>query len=114
MTALSPELSYLRKLVGLRPKDVPVIADPDDPAQRELTTAQAAVAAHVSEDTIRDWARASRGRKALIHSVAAEGEPPRYRELDVLRVEAATRRAARARRLAEEAAQGDSPNSARA
>lgn len=103
MAALSPELSYLRKLVGLRPKDVPVIADPDDPARRELTTAQAAAAAHVDEATIRDWAR----RKLI---VAVEGSsPPRYSELAVLRVEAATRRSARARRLAQEAAQA--PNS---
>jgi hypothetical protein len=80
-----------------------MIPDPDDPAVRELTTAEAAAAAHVPEATIRDWARASRG---LIHNVAAPGEPPRYLELEVLQAEAKTRRAARARRLAKEAAQG--------
>jgi hypothetical protein len=99
MAALTPEESYLRKLTGLPPRPAPMIPDLDDPAQRELTTAEAARAAHVPEATIRDWAR-----RELI--VAVEGSsPPRYPELAVLRAEAATRRAARARRLAEEAAQ---------
>jgi hypothetical protein len=69
-------------------------ADFDDPGQRYLTTAQAAVAAHVPEATIRDWAR-----RGLI--------TPRYSELDVLQAEAKTRRAARARQLVDEATQMD-------
>lgn len=100
MAALTPEESYLRKLVGLPPRPAPMIPDPDDPAARELTTAQAATAAHVTEATIRDWAR-----RELIYAVNSGEQHPRYRELDVLRVEAATRRGGRARRLAEEAAQ---------
>jgi hypothetical protein len=100
MAALTPEESYLRKLVGLPPRPAPMIPDPADPEHRELTTAEAAAAAHVSESTIRDWAR-----RELIRPVNVGDQHPRYLEIDVLRVEAATRRAARARRLAEEAAQ---------
>lgn len=114
MLALTPEQSYLRAQCGLPPtcRAHLVIADPDDPECRELTTAQAAAAAHVSEATIRDWARASR---ALIHSVAGPGEAPRYLEIEVLEAERATRRTARMRRLAQEAAQdSESPNSSSA
>lgn len=74
--------------------------DPDDPQQRLLTTAEAAAAAHVESFRIRDWAR-----RLLI--TPADHDPqghPLYRELDILRVEADTRRAARARTLAAEAA----------
>lgn len=106
MAALTPEESYLRKLTGLPPRPAPMIPDPDDPAARELTVSQAAAAAHVGEETIRDWAR-----RKLIRAVNVGEQHPRYLELDVLRVEAATRRAARARRLAQEAAQLGSPNS---
>jgi hypothetical protein len=77
------------------------LADPDDPATTLLTTAQAASAAHVEPATIRSWAK----RKKLIAVDHVAGEP-RYRELDVLTVEAATRRLARARRLAAEALRG--------
>lgn len=102
----TPEESYLRKLVGLPPRPRPLVTpDPDDPAQRELSTAEAARVAHVSVDTVRDWAR----REVLV-AVNRGEQHPRYRELDVLRVEAATRRAARSRRLAREAAQGSEPS----
>ena len=100
LTALTPQEWYLRKACGL-PGRPSVTPDIDDPAVRELTTAQAAAAAHVPEATIRDWARASR---PLIRSVAGPGEPPRYLELDVLRAEAHTRRARRRAQLLDEAA----------
>lgn len=86
----------LRRACGLpaiAPGGPQVIPDPEDPATRLLTTAEAAAAAHVDEATVRDWAR-----RGLI--------TPRYFELDVLQAEARTRRAARERRLADEAAQG--------
>ena len=74
--------------------------DPDDPAEVLLTTEQAAAAAHVSAAVIRRWA----ARKLLIP--VNPGEPrPLYRELDVLRVEAMTRREKRAAQLAAEAAE---------
>lgn len=98
-----PAHKYLRRLCGLPP----ILAamqpgdDPDDPAGRLLTTAEAAEAAHVPEATIRDWAR----RKLLLPSGQQDGHPL-YRELDVLRVEARTRRAAREQRLAAEAMDG--------
>jgi len=101
----TPEEQYLRKLSSLPPRPPVRPVDPDDPAVRQLTTAQAAAAAHVSEATIRDWVR-----RELIQAV--EGGPagePRYLELHVLQAEARTRRGARARRLAEEAAQDSAP-----
>ena len=98
---LTPQQSALRKSCGLPPADsMRVTPDPDDPAARELTTAQAATAAHVSEDTIRDWAR----RELLARVQASPADAPRYREADVLQVEASTRRGPRYRRLVEEAA----------
>lgn len=99
---LTPEESYLRKLTGLPPRPPRVIHDPDDPAVRTLTTSEAAAAAHVPDATIRDWAR-----RRLILPVQPGDPHPRYRELDVLRVEAATRRAPRARQLLDEATQID-------
>ena len=97
---LTPELSYLRTKCGLPPRTTIVIPDLDDPTRRELTTAEAAVAAHVPEATIRQWAARER-----IRPVNPGDANPRYLELDVLRTEAATRRAPRARQLATEAAQ---------
>lgn len=97
---LTPEAIYLRTKCGLPPVRVVMIPDLDDPAARELTTAQAATAAHVAEATIRDWAR----RELLARVEGGPAEPPRYRELDVLRVEAETRRTARRERLLAEAA----------
>ena len=73
--------------------------DVDDPATRQLTTAQAARAAHVDEAVIRRWA--SRG---LIASVSDDPDHPLYLELAVLQAEAKTRRKARELRLAAEAA----------
>lgn len=73
--------------------------DPDDPAARELTTPQAAAAAHVDETVVRRWA--SRG---LIVSVSDDPDHPLYLEIDVLEAEARTRRRARELRLAGEAA----------
>lgn len=79
--------------------------DPDNPAERLLTTAEAARAAHVDEARIRDW-----DRRGLITPAARADGRPVYRELDVLQAEAATRRAARAAALAREAAEGlDAP-----
>lgn len=75
--------------------------DPDDPEQRLLTTAEAAKAAHVDEARIRDW-----DRRGLITPAAHADGRPVYRELDVLRAEAATRRTARERALAAEAMEG--------
>lgn len=100
---LDPAVAYLRKQCGLPPKPRPTVieTDPDDPAQRLLTTAEAATAAHVDEARIRDWAR-----RKLIEPVAAPNGQPVYRELDVLTAEAATRRAARERALATEAMEG--------
>lgn len=63
-----------------------------DPTARLLTTGEAALAAHVSESTIRTWAD-----RELI-TAAAEG--PLYREIDVLVAERQTRRAPRWRQLA--------------
>lgn len=74
--------------------------DPDDPANRLLTTAEAATAAHVTETRIRIWAH-----RELIEP--ADHDPagrPLYREIDILTTEAATRREPRARSLATEAA----------
>lgn len=73
--------------------------DPDDPATRELTTEEAAAAAHVDETVIRRWAY-----RGLIASVSNDPEHPLYLELDVLRVELKTRRKPREQRLAAEAA----------
>jgi hypothetical protein len=107
MAAFTPEQLHLRTRCGLPPLQPAMTPDLDDPAQRELTTAQAAEAAHVSEDVIRGWARASRG---LIHNVAGPGEQPRCIELEVLRAEAHTRRTARRTQLLAEAAQMDAPS----
>jgi len=96
-------MAYLRKACGLPriPASMLPADDPDDPAGRLLTTAEAAEAAHVPEATVRDWAR----RKLLLPSGQEDGRPL-YRELDVLRAEARTRRAAREQRLAAEAVEG--------
>jgi hypothetical protein len=100
---LDPAQKYLRLKCGLptSPRPSVIEADPDDPSQRLLTTAEAAKAAHVDEARIRDWAR-----RKLIEPITPDGEQPLYRELDVLTVEAQTRRAARERALAAEAMQG--------
>lgn len=86
-------------------------ADPDDPANRLLTTDESARAAHVKPETIRDWAAdrtKSGGRPPLLLAADHDAEGnPLYRELDVLTVERNTRNsprgAVRSRRLAEEA-----------
>lgn len=79
--------------------------DPDDPAARLLTAAEAANAAHVDEARIRDW-----DRRGLITPAGHADGRPVYRELDVLRAEAATRRTARTLALAREAMEGlDAP-----
>jgi DNA-binding transcriptional MerR regulator len=84
---------------------VPPSTDPDDPAGRLLTTAEAAEAAHVPEERIRDWGR----RLILLPSDTRDGHPL-YRELDVLRAEQRTRRSARTQALLAEAMEGlDSP-----
>jgi hypothetical protein len=78
-----------------------MVDDIDDPSARLLTTAEAATAAHVDEQDIRNWARPSR---ALL--TPADHDPegrPLYREIDVLEAERHTRRAARRSRLADEA-----------
>jgi len=104
-----PATAYLRKQCGLPPRrPVTIEFDPDDPANRLLTTSEAAAVAHVSEAAIRDWARTARPLlEAAEHD--ADGRPL-YRELDVLTVEARTRRTARTQRLAAEALEGiDAP-----
>lgn len=86
-----------------------VTADPDDPANRLLTTAEAAQAAHVTETRIRAWAH-----RGLIHP--ADHDPdgrPLYRELDILTTEATTRRTNRTQALAAQAA-ATLPNTHRA
>lgn len=80
--------------------ELPEQTDPDDPGQTYLTTEQAAKAAHVDEARIRDW-----GRRGLITPIA-HGATNYYLELDVLRVEAETRREPRRRQLATEAMEG--------
>lgn len=95
---------YLRLKCGLPavpPADAMTVDDLDDPAARLLTTAEAAEAAHVEEMDIRNWARPSRG--LLAPADHDKDGHPLYRELDVLRAEARTRRAARENRLAAEA-----------
>lgn len=111
MYTLTPQEKYLRTKCGLPPVRAVTTPDPDDPGRRQLTTAQAAAAAHVDDAVIRQWA----ARKRILPVGGTEAHPL-YLELDVLRVEAQTRRAPRARRLAEEAAQSEagSPNSSRA
>jgi hypothetical protein len=104
MPTLTPEQHAFRRACGLPaivtlpPKGIPVKPDLDEDAA--LTTTEAARAAHVSEDTIRDWAR-----RKLIRPINPDAAPPLYLASDVLGVEAETRRAARTRRLAAEAAQ---------
>ena len=85
--------------------------DPDDPAERLLTTAEAARAAHVTEATVRDWAAERKDRPALLRPADRDATGrPLYRELDVLTVEAQTRRTARTLALAREALEGlDAP-----
>ncbi|HEY8973695.1 MAG TPA: MerR family transcriptional regulator [Burkholderiaceae bacterium] len=103
-TLTDPAQKYLRLKCGMPAttmRPAALDADPDDPEQRLLTTAEAAAAAHVDEARIRDWAR-----RGLIKPVATPNGQPVYRELDVLAVEAATRRAARERALAAEAMEG--------
>lgn len=74
--------------------------DPDDPANRLLTTAEAAAAAHVHHTRIRAWAH-----RGLIQPAARDNDGrPLYRELDILTTEANTRRTLRAHDLAREAA----------
>lgn len=75
-----------RLAVALDPSDL------DDPAAIWLTTDQAAEAAHVDAGRIRGWA--SRG-KIKPHPDDDPDAPPRYREFDVLTVEASTRRGRR-------------------
>jgi hypothetical protein len=55
----------------------------------------------VSEATIRDWARSR--NPLLVRANPDEDAPPLYLELDVLTVEAHTRRTARSHALAAEA-----------
>lgn len=108
-TLTGPEMAYLRKQCGLPPaRPVVIEFDPDDPANRLLTTGEAAAVAHVPEATIRDWARTTR---PLLEAADRDADGhPLYRELDVLTVEARTRRTARAQRLAAEALEGiDAP-----
>lgn len=96
----------LRRQREAREREVAVLAelppstDPDDPAQTYLTTEEAASAAHVRTDTIRDW-----DRRGLITPIA-RGVSNYYLELDVLKVEAETRRGPRRKQLAGEAMNG--------
>lgn len=110
---LDPAQKYLRRMCGLAtaPRPAVIEADPDDPANRLLTTAEAAKAAHVPETTIRDWAAERKDRPALLHPAGRDAAGrPLYRELDVLTVEAQTRRTARTLALAREALEGlDTP-----
>lgn len=80
------------------------VDDIDDPAARLLTTAESAQAAHVTEQDIRNWARPSRG--LLTPADHDKDGRPLYRELDVLRAEQRTRRAARETQLAAQAHAG--------
>lgn len=94
-------MAYLRKQCGLPPKRPVVIKfDPDDPAQRLITPAEAAEVARVDPGTIRTWEH--RGRITAIQTPQGK----RYVELEVLRAEADTRRGPRERKLAEEAIAG--------
>lgn len=77
--------------------------DVDDPAAVSLSSKQAAAAAHVTEDVIRQWAF-----RGLITAVTGKGGLF-YRELDVLQAEASTRRTPRAQNLLNQAAQGIDP-----
>lgn len=89
-------------LAGLPPGtriDV-TISDPDDPAEVLLNTEQAATAAHVKPALIRRWAA-----RRLLQPVNPDDPRPLYRELDVLTVEAMTRREKRAAQLAAETAE---------
>ena len=103
--ALTWQEKYLRRQCGLPhlpPSEAPMTPmapDPDDPATQLLTTAQAAAVAHVDEVRIRGWAH----RKQLL-PVNEDEDHPLYLRIDVLRVEAKTRRRPRAERLAAEAA----------
>ena len=99
---LDPAHKYLRTQCGLPPVGLAMTPeqDPDDPADRLLTTEEAASAAHVDPGTIRTWEH--RGRITAVDTPLGK----RYVELDVLRAEADTRRGPRERRLAEEAMAG--------
>jgi hypothetical protein len=98
MRTLTWQEKYLRRQCGL-PTKPPMRPDPDDPAARELTTAQAAEAAHVTENLVSQWAK-----RGLIVAVNDDPKHPRYLEIDVLTVEARTRRGARQAHLVEQAA----------
>lgn len=101
---LSAAQKYLRIKCGLPPTppaDAMTGDDIDDPAARLLTTAESAQVAHVTEQDIRNWARPSRG--LLAPADHDRDGKPLYRELDVLRAEQRTRRAARENQLAAEA-----------
>jgi hypothetical protein len=102
---LTPAQKYLRTRCGLPaipPAATMLIDDLDDPAARLLTTAESAEVARVTEQDIRNWARPARG--LLTPADHDTDGRPLYRELDVLRAEQQTRRAAREVRLADEAA----------
>lgn len=101
---LTAAQKYLRIKCGLPavpPGDAMTADDIDDPAARLLTTAESAQAAHVTEQDIRNWARPSRG--LLTPADHDRDGRPLYRELDVLRTEQRTRRAARENQLAAQA-----------
>ena len=100
--ALTWQEKYLRRQCGLPhlpPSEAPMTPmapDPDDPT---LTTREAAKAAHVDEATIRSWAH----RRKLL-AANEDPEHPLYLRMEVLAVEASTRRRPRAERLIAEAA----------
>lgn len=101
---LDPAHKYLRTKCGLPPIRTAVVDDPDDPAQVLLTQEQCAEAAHVPASTVRSWIH----RHLLTPVETPDG--PRFRESEVLAVEAATRRGPRMQRLIGEAAAGlDAP-----
>lgn len=88
------QLIAICEAVALDPSGDVADVDPDDPAQRLLTTAQASAAAGVPESTIRTWAE--RGR---ITAVPIVGPSPHYRESEVLAAEAGSRRRRRRRAI---------------
>jgi len=96
----TPEAKYLRTKCGL-PGEAPTLPpDPDDPATVLLSTEQAAAAAHVDPEVIRQWA----SRRLILPVPCDPASPaPRYRELDVLDAEVRTRRERRLKALIDEA-----------
>jgi len=74
----------IRRSPGLRPGLARRAAMTPDPATNLLTAREAAAAAHVPTATCRSWVH----RRLLVPIQTPDG--PRYRELDVLDVEAAT------------------------